>query len=169
MAVNDPKPIPTLTQKEIERFWSKVDKTPGHGPQGECWLWTDKPNIKNGYGHFVIRRNNKSKLLSAHRISFSLHFGSPPSYTPHVCHDCDTPACVRPIHLFAGTQRDNIRDSTIKGRMRNGQAKLTEEQVYKIRELHAIGRTGISIAEEFHISEPAVSAVVHRHSWKRLK
>lgn len=169
MATNDPKPIPTLTQKDIERFWSKVDKTPGHGPQGECWLWTDKPNIRSGYGYFMIRRNNKHKLLSAHRVSFSLQFGNPPSDKPHVCHACDIPQCVNPAHLFAGTQLDNLRDCATKGRTRNGQAKLTEEQVYKIRKLHEIGRTGRSVAKKFHVSEPAVSAVVHRHSWKHLK
>lgn len=35
-----------------------------------------------------------------------------------VCHDCDNKLCVRPDHLFVGTQSDNMQDWTRKGKNR---------------------------------------------------
>lgn len=46
--------LPQLTKQDIERFWSKVDKTPGQGPQGECWEY--KGARVRGYGVFKISR-----------------------------------------------------------------------------------------------------------------
>jgi hypothetical protein len=94
----------------LGRFWSHVDKTTGHGPNGECWIWIGATDSK-GYGSTHIRK----KTTSAHRASYIHTFGSIPDGM-QLCHRCDTPLCVNPSHLFPGTQQDNINDMMKKGR-----------------------------------------------------
>ena len=89
-----------------ERFLAKIDRT------GECWIWVGARN-QHGYGVFYINGADHR----AHRVSWFLHYGEWPA-SP-VLHTCDTPPCVRPDHLFLGTQADNMRDASAKGRSRN--------------------------------------------------
>lgn len=98
----------TVRKPMDERFWAKVDKS------GECWLWTGAKNNK-GYGQIGLPGRGTGSML-AHRYSFLLHYG-PIHVSLFICHKCDTPLCVRPDHLFAGTSRDNVRDMVTKGRM----------------------------------------------------
>lgn len=103
-------------------FWERVQKTDG------CWLWTGaqrKPQGKGGwgaYGHFCPKRGVR---YFAHRFSWELHFGPIPSGRM-VCHECDNPTCVRPDHLFIGTQKDNMEDAKRKKRVRNQNSYVTE-------------------------------------------
>ena len=90
----------------VERFWEKVVKTP------TCWLWTAA--AQGGYG-VIGDPHRKGRVLRAHRVSWELHDGPIPSGMD-VLHRCDTPACVRPDHLFLGTAADNIADMFAKGR-----------------------------------------------------
>jgi DNA invertase Pin-like site-specific DNA recombinase len=89
----------------------------------------------------------------------------------HVCHRCDTPACVRPDHLFLGTQQDNIRDAAQKGRMHTGEqspnAKLTAGQVREIRS-SASGTTYRALAKTFGVHPNTISLIVRRKQWKHL-
>jgi hypothetical protein len=145
----------------MRRFWDKVRKTDG------CWLWTAAHNGK-GYGVLGFR----SKRIYAHRLSYELAFGPIPDGLC-VCHRCDVPGCVRPEHLFAATQLENIRDMVSKGRSRpyerhgerNPRAVLRREQVAELRRLRAEGWSLPRLAAHFGIGTSQAWRITHGASW----
>lgn len=158
----------TLQQVLLERagliFWKRVQKQEG------CWLWTGHL-IKHGYGRF----NCYGSQFSAHRISWELHFGVIPDGL-FVLHKCDNPSCVRPEHLFVGTQADNVRDMTKKGRAHkasgedHASVKLTWKKVRSIRERYAAG--GISVrqlAREHGLTNGAMWQAIREKTWKEIR
>lgn len=94
------------------RFYAKVEKTDG------CWLWKGaRHRLANGtmtYGTIML---TKGRTALAHRVSYELANGDL-SDDAVLRHTCDNPACVRPDHLVAGTQQDNLADMREKGRDR---------------------------------------------------
>lgn len=90
------------------RFFEKVDLS------GDCWVWTGARTA--GYG--TLFRNGRHERAS--RLAWEIATGSPPPPDLLVCHHCDNPPCVRPSHLFLGTDRDNAQDAISKGRVRGG-------------------------------------------------
>jgi len=94
----------TVTAKDIERFWAKVPNRPLVG----CWVWRGA-RLK-GYGLFWLAGASRR----AHRVAWTICFGDPG--LKHVLHKCDTPWCVRPSHLFLGSQTVNNQDMSSKGR-----------------------------------------------------
>lgn len=95
-------------QSDEERFWSKVEMIPFH----DCWEWI-AGKYPHGYGMIGIKK--KKTTVSAHRISYQMKYGPIPEGL-QVNHKCDNPGCVRPEHLYAGTQKENIRDVILRGR-----------------------------------------------------
>lgn len=154
------------TSKDIERFWSKVDKSDNHD---HCWLWTDKPNPK-GYGSIGV----SGKTYRAHRVSYELAYGPIPDGL-NVLHTCDNRICVNPNHLFIGTQLENIQDRDIKGRQTRGEShprsKLTEDQVLAMRKRYipfCRVNGANQIARELGVRICAVLDAVNKVTWKFL-
>jgi len=152
----------------MARFWSKVNL---HGPEHPklktcCWIW---PVAKgHRYGTFYIDGKNEI----AHRVAWFLANGKWPS--PNALHRCDNTSCVRPDHLFEGTQRDNVNDMLGKHRQAvgefNGKSKLTSTQVAEIREMYSEGGvTQASLARLYFVSESRISKIVSRKEWRHAK
>lgn len=133
-----------------------------------CWDWIGVFD-KDGYG---LIPSGKKRIGRAHRISYLIHYGIDPG-KKLVCHKCDNPACTNPDHLFLGDHRDNQNDSIRKKRaalgIRQPRAKLTENDVKKIRQLLADGVKGSRIAEDFGVSPSIICEINKRRSWKHVE
>lgn len=145
------------------RFWAKVDKS------GDCWLWTGALK-ENGYG---VIGGHERRSRYAHRVSYQLAFGAVPPGL-NVLHRCDNRRCVRPDHLFAGTQAENIQDMVRKGRARpydrrgrkNPRAVLTPGKAAEIRARRQSGETLASIAARFSVGTSQVHRIATGRSWQ---
>lgn len=142
------------------RFWRNVTKT------ATCWLWTGRVN-KDGYGVSAFGGPGRA----AHRGAWILSYGPIP-HGMNVCHVCDVRICVRPDHLFIGTQAENMRDMVAKGRSLSGenntQSKLTEHDVREIRRLRGVV-TQTALSERFGVRQGVINSVQLRQSWKSVQ
>jgi hypothetical protein len=144
---------------EPKPFWLYVLK-------GErCWEWIGATNEK-GYG--VARIDGRN--VRANRFSWELHHG-PIADGLLVCHQCDNPICVRPDHLFLGTNDENMADMVAKGRARgaspgetNHAAKLTALQVQQIKaRLGTVSNR--RLAREFGVSPWTINSIATGKVW----
>jgi len=154
-------------QTKRDRFWPKVRRGDG------CWEWTGG-RVKFGYGQTSI--NGKS--ITAHRMAWILAYGSIPDGLC-VLHRCDNPPCVRPDHLFLGTNKDNTRDMIAKGRSKaprtagpgevHGNARMSRAEVVRMRKLRKAGWKVDALAEEFRVGTTQVSRITRGVSWSHVK
>lgn len=123
-----------------------------------------------------------------HRVSWEIHNGPIPDGLM-VCHHCDVRHCVRPDHLFIGTQRDNIADMIAKGRKAHvvggalPHAKLTAIMVVEARQWYsergvyrgAEKRQGSgdnrlieTLAAKYGVERKTLSDAIHGKTWAHL-
>jgi hypothetical protein len=164
IARNQGESMTDWTEDLIRRFWSHVQKT------DTCWLWIGWKNKgKWNYGR-VLHQGRKYR---AHRVAYELTYG-PILPGLKILHHCDTPSCVRPDHLFVGTDGDNVRDAMRKNRRNQGfskgennpRARMTRAKVEEMRRLHASGISMASLARQFGILESNVWDIINHRTWK---
>lgn len=155
---------------QIKRFWEKVKKT----SDNSCWEWQAYRHPA-GYGRFKTYFGTQ---VNAHRFSWEITYGEIPSGM-FVCHKCDNRPCIRPDHLFLGTQKDNVRDALKKNRMMmhlnaargsdNLNAKLFEADIPVIIALNVSGESMQSIATKYNISPSSISKIISGKAWKHVQ
>jgi hypothetical protein len=128
----------------------------------------------NNKGYAWLGRGGKyGGNFLAHRVSYELHKGPIPEGLC-VLHSCDTPACVNPDHLRAGTLSENIQDC-IKRNRRNerapkgeaqGHSKLTETQVRHIKRREMLAR---EYAALYGVHRSAISLIWQGRNWAHIQ
>lgn len=144
-----------------ERFWAKVNRL---GPD-DCWEWLAGKD-KDGYGKFSIQ----GKSHRSHRVVYSWYYGVDLNIEL-VCHTCDNPSCVNPLHLFLGSPQDNMSDKVCKGRQYftfgelNGCNKLTEETALQG---FLMSGTHKSISDKLGVSRTSITLLKGRKTWAQV-
>lgn len=124
------------------------------------------------------RGNGQAGPLRVHRVAHELKIGPIPEGL-HVLHDCDTPECFEPKHLYAGTQVQNVADMFRRGRSNrlkgtnNPNCKLTPADVYMIREVYGnpdrrLGEL-IVLARDLGVSSTTIGRIGKCIRWKHLQ
>jgi hypothetical protein len=157
----------------LAKFWLNVSKVQA---DTSCWEWTG-PRDHYGYGRLRFH----GLEWKAHRFAYA-HLVGPIPEGLHICHHCDNPPCVRPSHLFPGTQTDNVQDAVAKGRVampghwtggappqgvKHFNARLNDEKVRAIVRLSQI-MTYRELAAMFNVSHGTIYPILHGKTWRHV-
>ena len=139
----------------LERFEAKVVKGENIN---DCWEWTSIKHT-NGYGKILL--NNFYQ--SAHRVSYELYKGSiPKNY--QVNHKCkNNKLCTNPLHLYLGTQKENVNDRNNDG----NNSRRTKLNIEKINDLHNQGWSNTKIGIKYGVSSQYISRIISGRQWCR--
>lgn len=134
------------------RFWRGVIVTDG------CWLWTS--HVVDGYGSIRVH----GRQMKVHRYSFAIHYGYLPANLK-ILHTCDIRNCVRPTHLFVGTDGDNARDRSAKGR---SASVLTREIVDRLPVIkRRTGLTDSQLARIYGVHQTTITRALNGSRWRQ--
>lgn len=104
------------TNRKRQAFYGRIEQR-----LDGCWNWTGTRTAA-GYGVTGIRAGGETR---AHRLSYRVHIGEIPNGKV-IHHACENPACVRPEHLEAVTDRENLMASA------STQARINSEKTHCI-------------------------------------
>lgn len=169
--VSEEIPFRSVSEREamLAVFFSRCRKS-----DTGCWLWTGTLD-NNGYGYFksIAASKGHGRGDIVHRFSHELFIGPVPEGL-HVLHSCDTPACVNPNHLRAGTRKENMSDCITRGRFRrlsvkrgsqNNLAKLTDADVVDIRNSTLSPK---DLSKKYGIDRTNVHQIVSGKTWTHV-
>jgi len=152
-----------------ESFWRRVLV----GEPESCWEWV---GAKNSTGYGSVSWNGRIHV--AHRVAAWLAGLVPVLEAPKdplepgfVLHKCDNRKCCNPEHFFIGTHSDNQLDAYAKSRRsqpkgeRHVNSKLTNAQAMDIRAAYAKGARQVDLAEQFGVSQVAISLIIRNKTY----
>lgn len=129
----------------------------------ECIPWPF--GASRGYGITYIDQKN----IPAHRHICERKHGPPAFDGAQSAHSCGNRICVNWRHVRWATARENAHDKFLHGTIARGEkiarAKLTEEQVRRIRDTR---ERQIDLAREFGVDRNTIHAVRRRKTWKHV-
>lgn len=138
----------------------------GEGPECVYWPWSD------GRSTYASVHIDGVKTRASRWVYEQINGPLPERHGRGargvlVLHTCDNPPCVRPSHLVAGTQDDNMKDAAAKGRMPGGRGKkprgpLSAMQVAAIEsDLRSGSMIQAQIAKKHGVSDATVSLIAN--------
>ncbi len=159
-----------LLVENRERILSRVSARGIRNPSSGCLMWPGATvgeyaviSIKTPLGWRAIR---VSRFLLA--VSGKLDISDEEEFA---CHHCDTPRCVEVLHMFPGSQEQNMQDASNKSRIKvpgltgedHPACKLTLDQVREIRTSNLPQR---ELAAKYGVSKYAVWSIHNGLTWK---
>ena len=139
-------------------------------PGDDCLIWPFHI-AKDGYGR--VHEPETNKLMTASRLMCSFAHGQPDSADMQAAHSCGKGniGCVNPRHLYwtdhTGNQADRVAHGTTNRGERQGQSKLTEDDVRQIRSLKGLEPQSVTAAR-FDVNQSTISDIRRRKRWAWL-
>lgn len=138
---------------------------------GPCWIWQGEKK-PDGYGRMYFAK--QKRRIYVHRAAFEAWSG-PADSGLVVMHLCDYPPCCNPDHLKLDTQSTNMRSAGSQGRMRrdkrgekNRAARLTADDVLRIRSAARRGKSTSQLAKLAQVSESCIRSIISRRTWRHV-
>jgi hypothetical protein len=145
-----------MHEDRAQYFWQRVEKT------DHCWNWSGSVSY---WGYGVLNIPGHKWLKRAHRVSWEMENGEiPPGLI--ICHTCDNPLCVKPAHLFLGTNKQNTQDMLSKNRQKKPFLSHTDSDLLEMKRLFDLGKTLIEVGAIYGISQSQACRI--RQHMKRI-
>ena len=128
----------------------------------------------NGYLCFVYCKDGKKTTLKVHRCVAEVFLGDRSAEGLYVLHKDGNKLNNKKENLYWGTQQQNMNDRTRHGTVfrpqgeKQGNSKLKEADIYKIRELRLTGMTHQKIADFFGVNQSLISYILSGKLWAHL-